>query len=108
MDHNLNKEIADFIRKKRRQKNKTQKDIAKHLGKSESTIRNIENGRSSINVEDLFKILKYLGCDKYELKMIIYRIYFVLDSEDAMGSLEYAVLAIGLIGVIIILYSVAT
>lgn len=40
--------------------------------------------------------------------MIIYRIYFVLDGEDAMGSLEYAVLAIGLIGVIIILYSVAT
>ena len=70
--------------------------------------RLIENGRSSINVEDLFKILKYLGCDKYELKMIIYRIYFVLDGEDAIGSLEYAVLAIGLIGVIIILYSVAT
>ena len=54
MDHNLNKEIADFIRKKRRQKNKTQKDIAKHLGKSESTIRNIENGRSFIISLEVF------------------------------------------------------
>ncbi|WP_265694338.1 helix-turn-helix domain-containing protein [Providencia rustigianii] len=62
-----NKNLGNFIKQKRIEKNISTSDIAKNLTISEAEYIRIESGDASIYVDDLMVITEILGVDVREL-----------------------------------------
>ena len=59
--------VADIIRTKRRDKGKTQEDIADAIGVDTSFVGQIESGKKYYNLEHINKIAIFLDCSPKEL-----------------------------------------
>lgn len=57
----VKEEIAKNIKKYRKEKGLTQKDLANMVGVNNSAVSNWESGQNSIDIEILFKVCKALG-----------------------------------------------
>ena len=62
-----NKNIGNFIKQKRIEKNISTSEIAKHLTISEAKYIRVESGDDSIYVDDLMVISKILDMDMIEM-----------------------------------------
>ena len=61
--------IGRYIRKYRKRKNMTQKQLANEVGKCQSMIAHWENGTKRIGLVDAVVIFKILGADMSDFKM---------------------------------------
>ena len=61
--------LCEFIKQKRIQREKTQKEMAEALGyRSKSSYNQLENGQTTLTVDLLWKILNILELDKDEIE----------------------------------------
>ena len=61
MKLNNSKELADYIKLQRNKQNRTQMDVAEHIGLKQKTISGMENSAGSSRIDTLFKIAHELG-----------------------------------------------
>lgn len=61
MKLNNSKELADYIKLQRKKQNRTQTDVAEHVGLKQKTISGMENSAGSSRIDTLFKIAHELG-----------------------------------------------
>jgi len=61
MEFNSSKELADYIKLHRKKLDRTQTDVAKHVGLMQKTISAIENSAGTSRIDTLFKIAHELG-----------------------------------------------
>lgn len=61
MKLNNSNELADYIKLQRKKQNRTQTDVAEHVGLKQKTISGMENSAGSSRVDTLFKIAHELG-----------------------------------------------
>ncbi len=56
----MNETIVKLIKKARIERNKTQQDLADHLGKTAASISDLERGKVQVSASDLYKISLFL------------------------------------------------
>lgn len=61
MKLNSSKELADYIKLHRKKLERTQTDVAEHIGLKQKTISAIENSAGNSRIDTLFKIAHELG-----------------------------------------------
>jgi len=61
MKLNNSKELADYIKLHRNKLERTQTDVAEHVGLKQKTISAIENSAGNSRIDTLFKIAHELG-----------------------------------------------
>jgi HTH-type transcriptional regulator/antitoxin HipB len=61
MKLNNSKELADYIKLSRKKLDRTQIDVASHIGLKQKTISAIENSAGTSRIDTLFKIAHELG-----------------------------------------------
>ena len=61
MKLNNSKELAEYIKLHRNKLNRTQTDVAEHVGLKQKTISAIENSAGTSRIDTLFKIAHELG-----------------------------------------------
>lgn len=61
MKFNNSKELSDYIKLQRKKLNRTQSDVAEHVGLKQKTISAIENSAGTSRIDTLFKIAHELG-----------------------------------------------
>lgn len=61
MKLNNSTELADYIKLQRKKQNRTQTDVAEHVGLKQKTISGMENSAGSSRIDTLFKIAHELG-----------------------------------------------
>lgn len=61
MKLNNSTELSDYIKLHRKKLNRTQTDVAEHVGVKQKTISAIENSAGSSRIDTLFKIAHELG-----------------------------------------------
>lgn len=61
MKLNNSKELADYIKLQRKQLERTQTDVAEHIGLKQKTISAMENTAGTSRIDTLFKIAHELG-----------------------------------------------
>ena len=61
MKLNNSRELADYIKLQRNKQNRTQTDVAEHVGLKQKTISAMENTAGNSRIDTLFKIAHELG-----------------------------------------------
>ncbi|MDN3652319.1 helix-turn-helix domain-containing protein [Thalassotalea ponticola] len=61
MKLNNSKELADYIKMQRKKLQRTQTDVAQHVGLKQKTISAIENSAGTSRIDTLFKVANELG-----------------------------------------------
>ncbi|GAA0294827.1 hypothetical protein GCM10009128_11810 [Psychrosphaera haliotis] len=61
MKLNNSRELADYIKLQRNKQNRTQTDVAEHIGLKQKTISAMENAAGTSRIDTLFKIAHELG-----------------------------------------------
>jgi HTH-type transcriptional regulator/antitoxin HipB len=61
MKLNSSKELADYLKLHRNKLERTQTDVAQHIGLKQKTISAIENSAGNSRIDTLFKIAHELG-----------------------------------------------
>ena len=61
MKLNNSRELADYIKLQRNKQNRTQTDVAEHVGLKQKTISAMENAAGTSRIDTLFKIAHELG-----------------------------------------------
>ena len=58
---NNSKELANFLKLQRKRQERTQTDVATHIGLKQKTISSIENSAGTSRIDTLFKVAHELG-----------------------------------------------
>lgn len=61
MKLNNSKELADYLKLQRKKLDRTQTDVASHIGLKQKTISAIENSAGNSRIDTLFKVAHELG-----------------------------------------------
>lgn len=59
--HIIMRQLADFVKEKRKQANLTQEAFAERAGVALTVIRKIEQGKENLNLEKVNQVLKMFG-----------------------------------------------
>jgi y4mF family transcriptional regulator len=58
-------ELGEAIRKRRKALGLTQKELTQYCGCSVKFLSELENGKSTVRIDKVIRIVKMLGCDLY-------------------------------------------
>lgn len=81
--------ICETLRKKRKEKGLTQKELAQAVGVSESIIRNWENGITSIHTEYLWSLCRVFRCSPTAFIFLDHKSFnWYVDNYDLHNGIE--------------------
>lgn len=64
------KELATFVKQRRKEVNLTQKEFAERAGVALTVIRKIEQGKSNLNLDKVNLVLKMFGHELAPIKIV--------------------------------------